>query len=553
MQATPRSCLLMPGLSTCTVCITRWRWLCVRRITTPSVRVGCWFVGSSWIARGFKLEEFSKDKMMEIWDKEDEDEMEMQTAMGLNNLAEKMEIIQAEKDAQWNLPRLARDVRQALGRMAVSTAKGAKDGAVATMWKTLYTVEPTFMRRCVRLRQPCGAQLSARGAPTALLTPCCRYRERKQDAKWDREDEEYEREQAEKEAKKAAAALASRLARRKLKEERNRKLKEEAPARRMMKRFIRRAEEQMKDARVAEARARFAAAHDAVRKEEAHAIATHNADIARQVRQFRSRGIVEWGRIAADSRDESRVLFKSFREKKKNDARTRVLNKLREESAREERLKREHDNIPDISSRAPFAVMNLTAPPMLKGEYLHKGHTGGHQPLVDDTPVKLFTAQPDSSNVRFEMTNMAVQRLESRMHQVSTAYHKRHEQIQASLEEEETLREKGMKMMEDLAELEAMEARLQAKLDGPPQRNATHAEIISSHNRKTKRARVARQRVEISSHLDKLRALREKDEKVANQLARWLVRWRCRFCFYLVATAHTWRAVWLCDVLCVAV
>ena len=169
MQATPRSCLLMPGLSTCTVCITRWRWLCVRRITTPSVRVGCWFVGSSWIARGFKLEEFSKDKMMEIWDKEDEDEMEMQTAMGLNNLAEKMEIIQAEKDAQWNLPRLARDVRQALGRMAVSTAKGAKDGAVATMWKTLYTVEPTFMRRCVRLRQPCGAQLSARGALTTLL------------------------------------------------------------------------------------------------------------------------------------------------------------------------------------------------------------------------------------------------------------------------------------------------------------------------------------------------------------------------------------------------
>jgi len=173
---------------------------------------------------------------------------------------------------------------------------------------------------------------------------------------------------------------------------------------------------------------------------------------------------------------------------------------------------------------------------MLKGEYLHKGHTGGHQPFLDDHPVKLFTAQPDSSNVHFEMTNMAVQRMQSRMKQVEEAYHKRNEKIQASVEEEETLREKGMKMMEDLAELTEMERRLQAKLDGPPQRRATHAEIISSHNRKVKRARIAQARQDITKQLDNMRKGRERDEKVVLQLARRLVRFF--FPFFLSLLCH---------------
>ena len=55
--------------------------------------------------------------------------------------------------------------------------------------------------------------------------------------------------------------------------------------------------------------------------------------------------------MAASHRDESRVLFKEFRVKQRGDARRRVLNKLREDSQRAERLKREHDNIPELSSK----------------------------------------------------------------------------------------------------------------------------------------------------------------------------------------------------------
>lgn len=95
------------------------------------------------------MKDYTKEKMLEIWDEEDEDELEMQTAMGLDNLAEKMEIIQAEKDAQWNLGKLAKSTGAALKRAAISGAVGAKNGAIDSVWKALYSAEPGFMRRCV--------------------------------------------------------------------------------------------------------------------------------------------------------------------------------------------------------------------------------------------------------------------------------------------------------------------------------------------------------------------------------------------------------------------
>lgn len=94
---------------------------------------------AEWASLGKDPEEFTVEKMAEIWQKQEEEEVKQATAAGKDQLDRKLELMRARKDAELDLQGIGQDLLNLYKSGEKALARGARSA--------YREVEPGFLRQ----------------------------------------------------------------------------------------------------------------------------------------------------------------------------------------------------------------------------------------------------------------------------------------------------------------------------------------------------------------------------------------------------------------------
>lgn len=122
---------------------------------------------------------------------------------------------------------------------------------------------------------------------------------------------------------------------------------------------------------------------------------------------------------------------------------------------------------------------------------------GGYDGDVDYAESRRFHSGPDLNDVRYQMRSDALDLMRSRLIQMEESYNRARERVRELHDQLKNNADLIVKLKDDVADIDDSEAQFQVWLAGPPQRQATDAQIESAHTRAMRKMKAKR-------HIDSL-------------------------------------------------